>query len=61
MWGNFFQVVKNPIAVLSFQLELYHRRQQYGKKVSQTNLIKMLEKKTIKNLEKEINNSKIYA
>ncbi|CAH1983032.1 unnamed protein product [Acanthoscelides obtectus] len=41
------------------KLELLKKRQQYGMKASRINRIKIIEKKALKDLEKEINESKI--
>ncbi|XP_072389725.1 uncharacterized protein [Diabrotica undecimpunctata] len=41
------------------KLELWKRRQQYGRKVSETNRIKMNEKRILQNLKRELKNSKI--
>ncbi|KAG5888357.1 hypothetical protein JTB14_020757 [Gonioctena quinquepunctata] len=41
------------------KLELLRRRQLYGKKVSQSNRIKMLEKKALQDLDREMKNSRV--
>ncbi|CAG9837512.1 unnamed protein product [Diabrotica balteata] len=60
-----FVSVKKPDAkqiecvIPNSKLELWKRRQQYGRKVSETNRIKMNEKKILQNLKRELKNSKI--